>query len=177
MSTTTRSLLFVCDGNLARSPAAQFLARHRAGTDGEWEFTSCGVRAVRSDQVLTAVAEALGERGVACTPFHSRQADPGLLQRADLILTAGHAQAVWIAEEAPGAFRRTFTIRQAARLLADRPEGGDAVQFLTGCSDRSGVQDEIADPFRQGREAAYEAVQQIDEALGVVIPALVTAPR
>nr|WP_246306227.1 hypothetical protein [Allobranchiibius huperziae] len=165
-------LLFVCDGNLARSPAAELISRHRAVADGPWRFASCGVRAVRSDRVLREVERQLALMDVPAGGFRSRQATPAILGEARLILTAGRPQNDWIVDETPTLYRRTYTIRQAARLLRDLPPGADPLAHLARTKDRITELDEVEDPIRKGGAAAGQAVGQIDEALRVILPAL-----
>lgn len=165
-------LLFVCDGNLARSPAAELISRHRAGIDGPWRFASCGIRAVRSDRVLREVERRLAAMDVPAGGFHSRQATPAILGEARLLLTAGRLQNDWIVDETPALYRRTYTIRQAARLLRDLPDGADPLAHLARTKDRLTDGDEVEDPIRKGGAAAEQAVDQIDEALRVILPAL-----
>lgn len=165
-------LLFVCEGNLARSPAAELISRHRVDSESAWSFASCGVRAVRSDRVLTAVGIELDALGVPRDSFTSRQATIPMLGEATLILTASAPQNAWIVDEAPGVFRRTYLMKQAARLLADLPPGEDPLVFMDKTRDRPLSQDEIEDPFRKSHDAAQAAVEQIDAALRVILPAL-----
>ena len=165
-------LLFVCDGNLARSPAAELISRHRAPADGPWRFASCGIRAVHSDRVLRDVERRLAVMDVPAGGFRSRQATPGILGEARLILTAGRLQNDWIVDETPALYRRTYTIRQAARLLRDLPQGAEPLEHLARTKDRLSDDDEVEDPIRKGGAAAGQAVTQIDEALRVILPAL-----
>ncbi len=165
-------LLFVCEGNLARSPAAELISRHRVDSESAWSFASYGVRAVRSDRVLTAVGIELDALGVPRDSFTSRQATIPMLGEATLILTASAPQNAWIVDEAPGVFRRTYLMKQAARLLADLPPGEDPLVFMDKTRDRPLSQDEIEDPFRKSHDAAQAAVEQIDAALRVILPAL-----
>lgn len=130
------------------------------------------MRAVRSDRVLTAVRTVLEDLGVPHDNFKSRQATVPMLHEATLILTASAPQNEWIVDEAPGMFRRTYLIKQAARLLASMPEGQDPLKFLEKTRDRPLPQDEIEDPFRKGQPVAQSAVEQIDAALRVILPAL-----
>lgn len=127
---------------------------------------------MRSDRVMTDVANALGELGVPSAGFHSRQATTSILREATLILTADARQNAWIVEETPGLFRRTYLIRQAARLLSDLPGGADPVAFLERVKDRPRPDDDIDDPYRKGPEAARRAVREIDEALAIILPAI-----
>ena len=122
--------------------------------------------------MLTAVRSVLDDLGVPHDGFKSRQATVPMLREASLILTASTPQNEWIVDEAPGIFRRTYLIKHAARLLADLPPGEDPLKFLQKARDRPLPQDEIDDPFRKGDQAARTAVEQIDAALQVILPAL-----
>ncbi len=127
---------------------------------------------MRSDRVMTDVASALADLGVPADAFHSRQATTPILREATLILTADARQTAWIIDEAPALLRRTYLIRQAARLLTELPVGAEPVAFLERMRDRPRPEDEIDDPFRKGAEAAQRAVREIDEALSIILPAL-----
>ncbi|WP_407672389.1 arsenate reductase/protein-tyrosine-phosphatase family protein [Parafrankia discariae] len=117
----------VCTGNLCRSPMAERLAGARlgrltvaAGLPGAPEpsvlVRSAGVRAFTGGPMEPTAAAVLRERGADDTGFRSRQVTPAMVAAADIVLCATRAHRVRIVEMAPRAVRRTFTLREFARL-------------------------------------------------------------
>lgn len=85
------SVLFVCLGNICRSPTAEGLFRacvQRAGLEDRIEIDSCGTGGWHvgksPDERATAAA---ARRGIDLTPLRARQFSAGDLDRFDFILT------------------------------------------------------------------------------------------
>lgn len=169
-------VLFVCQGNIARSAAAEALARASCPAASGLEFSSAGTGAVVGHGVAREVAEELSGRGVEAPGHRARQLDHQILQDADLVLAMQEGHRRWILEEWPRAVSRTFLLRHAARLLPQAPEGSQGpagpAGWLRAEGGRSVPQDEIEDPFRKGPEAAAVAVERIQEALEALLPRL-----
>jgi protein-tyrosine phosphatase len=119
-------ILFVCHGNLCRSPMAERLTR-RAITDrlGEtttsFDVVSAGTHAWSNRPMHPLAAEVLGEQGLDGTDFRSRRLTAGMVARADLVLTATRQQRSVCVALDPAAVRRTFTIVQFGRYAAALP--------------------------------------------------------
>jgi protein-tyrosine phosphatase len=64
------------------------------------------------------MAELLLVRGVDIDGFVARRLSNGLIQQADLVLALTRAHRSLVAEAWPTAVRRTFTLREFARLLS-----------------------------------------------------------
>ena len=121
---TVLRLLFVCTGNICRSPSAEYLLRARLeqrlgddakkisvgsaglGTPGGWELDPPVARLLREHHVDDA------------QEFRSRRLDADLLAPADLVLTGTKQHRLTIGADFPDAYSRTFTMREAAALLA-----------------------------------------------------------
>jgi protein-tyrosine phosphatase len=91
-------VLFVCTGNLCRSPmaAALFAAElARAGLTG-WTVSSAGTWAVAGHPATREAVAALAARGLDLGAHRSRQLTAEQLEQADLILVAtrAHAEAI-----------------------------------------------------------------------------------
>lgn len=115
-------ILVVCTANVCRSPLAAGILNMglRPLFPGNLTLLSAGT-AARSDQELCPTAmRQLAARGVPAHVADRSRAgrlDVGLVETADLILTADTAQRAVVAQLSPGARARTFTLREAAFLL------------------------------------------------------------
>ena len=80
-------LLFVCLGNICRSPAADGMARAMAETrDLDWRIDSAGTGAWHiGNPPDPRMIEAAAARGVDLTPLRARQAEPDDFLRFDHI--------------------------------------------------------------------------------------------
>ncbi|WP_172442581.1 hypothetical protein [Geodermatophilus sabuli] len=117
-------LLFVCTGNVCRSPIAERLATTWLGeTTGcprhgdEVRISSAGVRATDGDPMDPRSAAALVELGGAPRDFRSQRLTPELAVSADLVLTMTRRHRRSTLELTPRGLRRTFTVNEAADLL------------------------------------------------------------
>src|SRR4051794_25051071 len=116
-------VLFVCHANICRSPLAERLLRLALESrpelaDAGITAASAGTHARTAESIHPPVADALREMGADATGFASRPVHAGLLDEADLILTAEREQRAFCVTLAPGTLRRTFTLRQFGRLAA-----------------------------------------------------------
>lgn len=123
--TTTDPLrvLAVCTGNVCRSPLVERLLQ--AGfaeiCSGSVEVRSAGTHALvgaPAERGSRAIASALG---ASLDGFSARQLTTPMLVEADLVLALTSEHRSVILELAPAAFRKTFTLREFARLVG---EGG-----------------------------------------------------
>ena len=115
-------VLAVCTGNICRSPAVELLLRDRLGA--HVDVASAGVGAVVGAPVNPPMAALLDGAGIATRGFVAQQLTRELVRDASLVLalTRKHRSAVVRLE--PAALRRTFTLRELARLLALADLGG-----------------------------------------------------
>jgi protein-tyrosine-phosphatase len=167
----------VCHANISRSASAELLARALVCDEGAWSFSSAGMAALVGHPIDPVMAGVLDERGIGSSDHRAQQATHDLMKTADLVLTFESAQRLWVLAQHPAAIRTTFTIRRAARLLADRPRHGEPLGFLAHDSSAYGPDDDFADPYGRGPLVAREAAQGIESLLHVVLPALGAVPR
>lgn len=170
-------LLYVCTGNVCRSPFAERLTRHRFERAGvrDWQVDSSGIGALEGSAMDAPMAAELERRGGSADGFHARQATMDELSAADLViaLTAMHRN--WILEESPALLHRTFSLGQIARFVAE--DGGELAgpQFLAALREhrsRARRRDDVPDPYRRGPEAAAECARILTGMLDVVLPRL-----
>ena len=82
-----RHLLFVCSGNLCRSPVAEALFRTRLASAGrEIAVASAGLIALPGESADETICLAAARRGLDLSGHRSRPLDPALLRWADLVL-------------------------------------------------------------------------------------------
>lgn len=141
-------VLFVCRANICRSAYLELAARERLGGDSVVEVSSAGTHGFTDSPMDEEIAGVLQQRGVDTDGFRSRPLTRSMVERADLVLTVEAQQRSFVLQEVPRAFRRVFTLGQYAH---DTP--------------RSYEEDDVADPYRRGREAAELAAARMDELL------------
>jgi len=135
-------VLFVCTGNICRSPTAERLTRAFADEHDLREVTasSAGTRAVVG----------YGMEPTAAEGFRARQLSPAIVDDADLILAMTTRHRDRVMSESPRAMRRTFTLLEAERLLTVPVEAETLVQRLAlarGQQTHGERVDDIADPI------------------------------
>lgn len=91
-----RLLVFVCTGNVCRSPMAEYLMRRRLGSSPQWTVTSAGLSAMPGMPASRNAVTVLEELGVDLTPHRSRQLTRDLVDGASVIvvMTASHRDQV-----------------------------------------------------------------------------------
>lgn len=114
-------ILFVCTGNICRSPTAERLATAYAAQLGlpHFKASSAGTRAVIAHPMqheAALVLESLG--GQACS-FSARQLTPRIAADADLVVTMTMAHRDAVLGLAPHRLNRTFTLSEASRLVSE----------------------------------------------------------
>lgn len=191
-------MLFVCTGNVCRSPFAEILTRHvligRLGGRGAAAFgiASAGVRAVVGAPMHPQSRAELAPWGLDVSVagrFVARQLEPGHVAESDLILGATRRHRTAVIQQNPVALQRVFSIREFARLTAHVDPtalSGSPVErarMLVGLAraQRGLVppdnpeDDDVADPMGRSAEAHHEAAQAIRAAVHSIIDAI--APR
>ena len=126
------------------------------------------------------VAQVLDRRGVDVTGFQSRPVDPAAVTAAALVLTATRRERAAVVGAVPAAGRRTFTLREFARLAARVapewiPAGPAAVRLaaLVAAAPRArttvpapwGVDDDLADPVQGTLTDVWACADEIERCL------------
>jgi protein-tyrosine phosphatase len=117
-------LLFVCTGNLCRSPIAQglaqaWVARHAAADAWQVDIVSAGTSAVVDQPMDRHSAQALARRGGDGAQIRARALTAELAAGADLVLTMTRRHRRAVLALSPKGLRRTFTLLEAADLVRD----------------------------------------------------------
>ncbi|WP_165922464.1 hypothetical protein [Pseudonocardia endophytica] len=124
----TFRLLYVCTGNVCRSPGAEILTRHllRGRLGGREaariEVASAGVRAVVGAPMHPESRAALEPWALDTDhwsgDFRARQLSAGIVRDADLVLTASRKHRSTVLTEFPEMLGVTFSLVEFARLVS-----------------------------------------------------------
>src|SRR5438045_9317275 len=87
-----KSVLFVCTGNICRSPIAEGLFRSLIGNRKDIEVVSAGVHAVRGQPPSLYAVQVCAEQGVDISDIRSQQLTPTLVDRATHIIAMNRAR-------------------------------------------------------------------------------------
>jgi protein-tyrosine phosphatase len=194
---TSFDVLFVCTGNICRSPLAEQLFRaHTLPLFDLIQTASAGTRALVGKSMTpeaAALSIALGgdPSGHSAMDLTARQ-----VGRADLILVAAREHRSAVVSLVPRASRKTFTIREFHRLLgtyAERvPQAEQSVRgrdreglrgFVSDVASMRGlarvvtppVDDDIPDPYRRSLETYEEAGRLTSSAIAGIGHSLLVA--
>lgn len=113
-------VLFVCTGNICRSPTAERLAVAYSARLQIPDFTasSAGTRAVIGHPIHPQATPVLEKLGGDASSFAARQLTARIASNADLVLTMTKAHRDVVLELAPHRLNHTFTLSEAARLVS-----------------------------------------------------------
>lgn len=182
-------LLFVCTGNICRSPVAERLldaGLRSLGLPDLVEVRSAGTQAAVGRAIHPASAEALIALGGDAGDFAARQLTADEVASADLVLTMtrSHRRAVLALD--PRGLRRTFTLIEAADLtrIADlapvrsstAEDRGKVLvaQLAAARARRHGTDaDDVPDPINQPAAVHRSVADRIAAHVGVLTDALV----
>jgi protein-tyrosine phosphatase len=171
-------LLFVCTGNICRSPTAELIAANRLPPSG-FRVHSAGTYGLAGYPIEPNAARPLAALGIGCDDFRARRLGDDLIDQADLVLAATRDHRTAVVTRVPQALGKTFTMREFARLAA---AVDDAALTETDPADRARLlvalaaeqrgrtaspkhADDIADPYGLGPDAYARAIREITEAL------------
>ena len=109
-------VMTVCTGNICRSPLAEALLKRDLPAD-VFTVSSSGIKAVPSGQVPPRQVKVGQKLGVSGLEEHIARYTTGeLVERADLLLSMSRGHRKHVLRLDPSVARRSFTIREFARL-------------------------------------------------------------
>lgn len=176
-------VLFVCVGNVCRSPLGERLLRSKL-PEG-FEVSSAGMYALAGQPMSPRAAAQLEQYGGDPAGFEARQLDSSIALGSDLILVATAELRSQVLAEWPALLRRTFTVREFAALLdvvgpSTGPSSSSGTRGGSGTLDElralvaeaqarrsevRGIDYDIPDPFRQSDEAHELAARLMHDAV------------
>ena len=135
-----RTILFVCTGNVCRSPMAEGLFRHALGKRDDFRVLSAGVGAIDGQPPSVHAVHALSEVGIDISQNRSRRLTPELVQQADYIfcMTRGHVETINLIF--PAATEKTFVLRELDDRFDEHQKDicdpiGSSYEIYTNCRD------------------------------------------
>ncbi len=191
----TADILFVCMGNICRSPFAEVLlkkqARRRLGADAPVRVHSAGVRGLGGHGATREMVDEARARGLDLSRHRGAGVDPTLLAEADLVLAMTESQRDHLTSLAPVAADRIFTLKELARLVEGmdglpEPDPGRPAQRVRAAAQaaarrRDGGRppagrEDVADPYGGSRQGYRRAALEIETAVEAVAAALFGEP-
>lgn len=157
-----RSMVFVCLGNICRSPFAEHLARRQfveAGC-GDIRCVSAGLHTRQAGRApASAVAVAADRYGLALDAHRPQMLTPEMAGEHDLIIVMEASQLEQVRATYPALAPRTVLLS-----LYDPVPAGAYERY------------NIEDPFGQSRATFERCYERIDRALGALVGSICRAP-
>lgn len=184
------TILTVCTGNICRSPTGEILLRAQLRDLGI-KVHSAGTHAL-VDHEMTEQAQQLaianGADAADAASHRGRLLTKKLLAESDLVVTMAREHRSDVVQLSPALLRRTFTVRQFARLAATLSDdevrrgvvgaGSDASARLRALAQLVGGQrglvpsepdnDDVIDPYRRSQTTYELSASQLVPAVGEV---------
>jgi RpiB/LacA/LacB family sugar-phosphate isomerase len=136
-----KTILFICTGNVCRSPMAEGLFRRAVHGRGEFRVLSAGLGAVNGQPPTPHSVTAMRELGIDISGQRSRQLTGDLVRQADFIFGMTHGHVDTIALMYPQAAEKTFLLREFDESLEPYEKDisdpiGSPYQIYAGCRDQ-----------------------------------------
>jgi protein-tyrosine phosphatase len=184
------TILVVCEGNICRSPYVERTLLRRLRELGVTDVSVCsaGTRAAVGAHMDDRSRRALIAEGSSAAGFVPTTLERAIARRPALVLTLERAHRGDLLEIAPGLLRKTFTLREFARLIA---AAGDvagttptevlaAMPVAAAAARRAGDRvddDDVADPVL-GDDTDHAAFRQrVGGAIETIATLLARAPH
>jgi RpiB/LacA/LacB family sugar-phosphate isomerase len=141
-----KTVLFVCTGNVCRSPMAEALFRQAARGRGDYRVLSAGLGAVDGQPPSSHAIRALREWGIDISGLRSRPLTRELVNQANFVfgMTRNHVDAIMLLH--PQATEKTFLLREFDSSVAE-------------------FEKDIADPIGGSYEVYVECRSQIQQGI------------
>lgn len=152
-----RSLLFVCYGNIVRSPLAEAIFRRQAASLGlgeRWEVDSAGTSGLHDDQPPHPATVRLAEAHGLRLNHRSRSFSPHDFDRFDLILALDR------------------DVAQDLESLACTPEQRQKIRLLRTFDPLASGQADVPDPIGSGPEGFKRTFEIIERSVRGLLQSL-----
>src|SRR6267154_2389547 len=136
-----KTILFVCTGNVCRSPMAEGIFRQVIRGRGDYRVLSAGLGAMEGQPPSPYAVQAVRELGIDISGQRSRMVTPDLIQQADFIFGMTHSHIDTVMLLYPYAAEKTFMLREFDETLdlfekdISDPIGGSYDVYLS-CRDQ-----------------------------------------
>jgi protein-tyrosine phosphatase len=184
----TFRILFVCTGNICRSPMAERLTAARLQEPAPWvSVSSAGTYAMVGSPIEPNALAMLAELEIAEAAFAARDLAADFVASADLVLGASREHRAAVVRLVPSASSRTFALREFARLAplvdASALTAADPVerarQAVAAVAAKRGYarpdspsDDDVPDPYRRSAAEFRVAATLISDAVDTLVALL-----
>src|SRR5882762_10517184 len=145
-----KTVLFVCTGNVCRSPMAEGILRRAVQGRGDYRVFSAGLGAMEGQPPSHYGVPAVRELGIDISSQRSRMLTPELVQQADYIFGMTHSHIDTVMLLYPQAAEKTFLLR----------EFDDTLDFF---------EKDISDPIGGSYEVYLDCRDQIEQGIASII--------
>jgi glycine hydroxymethyltransferase len=145
-----KTILFICTGNVCRSPMAEALFRRATDGRGEFRALSAGLGAMDGQPPTAHSVTAMRELGVDISGQRSRALTAGLVEQADYILGMTHSHVDTIGLLYPAAAEKTFLLREFDESL-------------------DSYEKDIGDPIGSSYEVYVQCRKQIEQGVASLV--------
>ena len=171
-------VLFVCTGNICRSPTAEAIARRELGRypGVPLRVSSAGSHALEGNPAASRSLLAAAARGAALEAHHARELTRRRVRAAGLVLCMAAEHRPFVLSYDRSAARRTFVLAAFARAasqwewLAKSP--AELVDLAAEHASRTLPGDDIDDPLGHPPEAYAACAERLDTLVTRVMTAL-----
>ena len=107
-----KTVLFICTGNICRSPMAEGIFRHVVQGHGNYRVLSAGLGAMHGQAPSEHAVQATKELGIDISGQRSRMLTAEMVQQADYIFGMTHSHVDTVMVLYPQAAEKTFLLRE-----------------------------------------------------------------
>jgi protein-tyrosine phosphatase len=171
-------VLFVCTGNICRSPTAEALARRELERSPgvPLQVSSAGSHALEGNPAASRSLLAASTRGASLERHFARELTRRRVRSAGLILCMAAEHRPFVLSYDRSAADRTFLLASFARVVAERGwMAGSPAELVALAAEHAQVRDgdDIEDPLGQAADAYAACAERLDGLVSPVIAALV----
>jgi glycine hydroxymethyltransferase len=145
-----KTILFVCTGNVCRSPMAEGLFRHTMRGRNDFRVCSAGLSAAEGLPPSDHAIHAMRELGIDIARQTSRQLTAKMVQEADYIFGMSHSHVDTIIALYPQAAEKTFLLREFDDTLGN-------------------FENDISDPIGQSFDVYINTRDQIEQGIASML--------
>jgi len=145
-----KTILFLCTGNICRSPMAEGLFRHAIKGRGEFRIVSAGLGAMDGQPPTQHSVQAMREIGIDISGQRSRALTAEMVRSADYIFGMTHSHVDTVALLYPAMAEKTFLLR----------EFDETLEFY---------EKDISDPIGSPYEIYVECRDQIEQGIATLL--------